>query len=579
MRNHTRFAKLLVVGLAGLVGAAATAAEPASRALKPASAVRAKPAAEVAAEPVAPRAEAQETKQPEAEPASRLVEVTIRMPDGRVITRLEPRFASRVEVSEEDGAPELITGSGGVRSASDGSAGRGGGGGGAAAALTAAGAAGGGKGGGGGGGGSGGGGGGGGGGSGGAYGAFPGKSGNTGGGGNNSAPQGGTDGDSHEGRRANVYTWDRSTPEPFRNMVQTILLRPASMPAEQLANRIAARIQTEAPPKVVFRFWQELDIATRNPFDQSDPVELWRRGGFRDGMEEYWRTFATQLKRRGVTPDYLVQDLEKGISFWHVEPEDRRAFFGALLDNAHRLTGVLPSEFLSVDLQTFLDRKPAADPAHKAYSDAALQLRTDIIRETMHRPFVEAYERTIDHSNYNDMKMSFTVLRHYNSPWSETTIHGISAPSSYITNYGSAGSLYNRLPKHNRWNHLIITINAIRSAAAAGPVHPWISPPGYGARGPDTWCTARQLDNEKWLWEQFMLHNMALGVDTYILWNPPQRWNPHAAETDRFMDEWFGEHLANHEVLHLDPIPLDAGVIETNGVVTRYEDFIARFAE
>src|SRR5690606_37883745 len=129
-----------------------------------------------------------------------------------------------------------------------------------------------------------------------------------------------------------------------------------------------------------------------------------------------------------------------------------------------------------------------------------------------------------------------------------------------------------RLEKHRRWNHLITVLNGIRSAAGAGPVHPWIAPPGYGARGSDTWCTPRELEDETWLWEEFMRHNLALGVDTFILWNPPQRWNPHATETDRFMDAWFGENLAHHEVLHLEPIPLDADEIETNGVVTRYQD-------
>lgn len=489
-------------------------------------------------------------------PGSDLVRVRVVMPDGRVITRYEERFAARIEIPEDDGRPIVQTGGGGVSSLGAIGVGLGGAGGGGSGRGGASGGGGGGSGGGGGGGG--------------------------GGGAGTSATApldgfGGGGGDT-PGVPVTVYTWDRSTPEPFQNMIQTIVIDPRAGEPVSLANRIASRIIAENPAKVALRFWFELSAADRSPFDLSDPVALWRANGFSDGLEEYWSSFASRLRERGVAPDYLVQDLEKGVSFWHVPAEDRPAFFGEIFANRAALTGVFPTEFFSVDVQTFLDiRDPAGSTARSIYNNMSTEMRTNLIRETMHRPFVEAYGRTIPHSNYNDIVPSYEVLRHYNFPWTQTTIHGISAPSSYLVDYGAAGTSYSRLSKHPRWNSMIGALNAIRSAAASGPVHPWIAPPGYGRRGPDTWARSTELDAEMWLWNAFMDQCLAMGVDTFILWNPPARWNPNAAANDRYMDSWFGGKTAHHERLSLPAIPLDADEFETNGVTVRYSDFTARF--
>ncbi len=156
-------------------------------------------------------------------------------------------------------------------------------------------------------------------------------------------------------------------------------------------------------------------------------------------------------------------------------------------------------------------------------------------------------------------------------------MHGISAPACYLVDYGQAATAHFRLQKHRRWNMMITLLNTIRSAAQAGPIHPWIAPPGYGRNGPDTWAGPNQLAEENWLWEQFMTHCLAMGVDTFILWNPAPRWNRNATANDRFMDAWFEGKLAHPELLSLPPIPLDADEIETNGVVVRYSDFVERF--
>lgn len=377
-----------------------------------------------------------------------------------------------------------------------------------------------------------------------------------------------------------VYTWDRSIPEPFTNMIQTIVIDPRAGEPVSRANRIASQVISENPSKIALRFWFELHAADRPPFDLSDPVELWRRGGFRDGLQEYWSAFAQRLKERGVTPEYLVSDLETGVGYWHVPEEDRRAFFSALLSNETALSSVFPPQFFDVSVEAFVDRKNSAGAQARAiYSKMSTDFRTNLIRDTMHRPFVEAYSRTIDHSNYDDFLPSFEVPQFYGSPWATTTIHGISAPSAYLVDYGQSGAAYAGKQKHRRWNCMIGVLNAIRSAAQSGPVHPWVAPPGYGRNGLNTWARSTQLDEENWLWEAFMGQVLAMGVDTVIMWNPTFRWNPNADTTDRFMDRWFGENKAHHTLLHLPPIPLDADEIVTNGVTVRYSEFVARFGE
>lgn len=563
MRRHTRFASTLFAGLA-VLAPCSMAAEPGSPALQDA------PPAEAGSGGV------EGAKVDEALPpgAVEMVEVRIRMPDGRVIVRMEPRYAARKEIREDPG-PELQTSGG--RGVTGGRAATGGGGGGGSFGFGGRSAGGGGGGGGGGGASSGGGG------SSGARGTFnggrPGGDGNNGGGGNsNPPPQGNAP--SSEGIVPSVYAWDRSIPEYFNNIIQTYVIDPRSGPPQWNANSVATRIENERPRKIALRFWKELDAAERYPFDHSDAVDLWRTGGYRQGLEAYWRPFAEQLKERGVTPDYLVQDLELGIGFWEI-PEPRRAgFFAELFGAQGMVASVLPAAVFSAPLDEFMaNRTERARLARRAYEKAAADFRTALIVDTMHRPFVEAYERSIAHSNYNDMLMSFTVNRHYNAPWTETSVHGISAPACYLVDYGQAATAHFRLQKHRRWNMMITLLNTIRSGAQAGPIHPWIAPPGYGRNGPNTWAGPNQLAEENWLWEQFMTHCLATGVDTFILWNPAPRWNRNATANDRFMDAWLEGKRAHPERLALPEIPLDADEIETNGVILRYEDFVARFGD
>jgi len=73
-----------------------------------------------------------------------------------------------------------------------------------------------------------------------------------------------------------------------------------------------------------------------------------------------------------------------------------------------------------------------------------------------------------------------------------------------------------------------------------------------------------------------MDHLLAMGIDTFILWNPNSRFNPSAVPTDAFLDQWLADHPvgAGPQLRDLSEIPLDADAVITNGVVTTYQDFL-----
>lgn len=123
---------------------------------------------------------------------------------------------------------------------------------------------------------------------------------------------------------------------------------------------------------------------------------------------------------------------------------------------------------------------------------------------------------------------------------------------------------------------MIDQLNEVRSSAQPGLTTPWIAPPGYGRFGANTWARSSQLDEELALWETHMQHMLAMGVDTFILWNPSPRFNPNARVADEMMDNWLAENprVNSPQLRSLPAIPLDAEYIETNGVVTTYQQFL-----
>ncbi|MHA7812938.1 MAG: hypothetical protein ACX94C_06060 [Phycisphaerales bacterium] len=524
----------------------------------------------------------QEPKREQAEKESKLrqseekelVEITIRLPDGRVIKRKEPRIASKVETDVPpltSSAPTAAKrGAQSNKSKGVTVTKRGVTGGTNSSTVNTTGGSGGGGGGGGSGGGSGGGGGG----------------GDTGNG--NSAPPppggGGHSGGSSSDEivpvqpdtdfTVRMYAWDNSG-SPFSHIQEAVVVDPRGVTPEHLVRRVSRQIRASNHDKVVLRFWQELSPADRYPFDISSPRELVSSGGFSSGLYEYWGEFARLLHAEGITPDYLIFDLEKGIRFWQIPVGQRRDFFAELLDQSRPLTAGLPVSMRGVRLEDFMNDNAAGRQARDDYSQFAYDLRANLLRRVFVKTFNDQYGTEIHASNFWDIIPSDPVYRYYDTEQTAATIAGISAPVSYLDDYPTS-KRYGPAQKHPRWNRLIDAINRVRSTAQPGLTTPWIAPPGYGRNGPDTWARSNELEEENWIWDAKMQHLLAMGVDTFILWNPSPRFNPNAVVTDNWMEDWLSRHqrVTTPQLRDLPQIPIDADVIETNGYVTTYEDFL-----
>lgn len=495
-----------------------------------------------------------------------LVEITIRMPDGRVIKRKERKIASRVEgdlpaltqnrppIVRKSSTGDVDTLDGGVNGGSN-----------AGGAQTGGGSAGGG----------------------GGSTSRAGGGGGGGGGGDdeNRAPGGGHSGGSSDDTIAPVqpdtdltirmYAWDNSG-APFDHIQKAIVVAPwEGRTPERLAEIVANQSRQNPRDKVVLRFWKEFIPADRDPFDLSNPRELISSRGYTSGLAEYWAEFAVALRDEGVTPDYLIFDQENGISFWHVPSNQRRDFFAELLDPARPLSGDLPQSMRGVELDDFIRANADGQQAREDYNQFAHEFRADLIRRVFVDAFEQAYGAPIHASNYWDVIPSDPIMRFYDGEQPAASIAGISAPVTYLEDMGSSNRYIGR-QKHPRWNRLIDKLNNMRSTAQPGWTTPWVAPPGYGRNGPDTWARSNQLDEENWLWETLMNHMVAMGIDTFILWNPEPRFNPNAVVTDAFMDNWHSRNLRvpTNQLRNLEPIPLDADQIVTNGVVTTYDEFI-----
>lgn len=505
-----------------------------------------------------------------------LVEITIRLPDGRVIKRKEPRIASKVETDVPpltSSAPTAAKrGAQSNKSKGVTVTKRGVTGGTNSSGVNTTGGSGGGGGGGGAGGGSGGGGGGSGSGSGNSTTPPPsGGGGHSGGTNNDQITPVQPDSDS----TVRFYAWG-NTGDPFQHIQKAILVEPwRGRTPEQLAASVARQARQSPFDKVVLRFWKEFNPAVRDPFDHSNPRELINSRGYTEGLTEYWTEFAFALRDQGIRPDYLIFDQEEGIEYWHLPSSHRREFFSELIDSSRPLPSGLPASMATVDLDDFLLSNAAGRDARRDYSRFAHEFRADLLRRAFVLPFEQAYGDGILASNYWDIIPSDPIYRFYGGEEPAATIDGVSAPVAYI-DVIEDGSRYSTRDKHPRWNRFIDILNRLRSTAQPGLTTPWIAPPGYGRNGPDTWSSAANLDDEKWLWEAMMDHMLAMGIDTFILWNPRERFNPNAVDTDNFMDDWLAVHqqAPTLQLRSLDPIPLDSDQIETNGVVTTYDEFM-----
>jgi len=511
-----------------------------------------------------------------------MVEVTIRLPDGRVIKRTERKYPSRIDPNRQvlngdrpsimDNHTNKSSNTGGKMNSTG--SGASGGSNGSSGSLTKAGGSG----------------------SGGSSAGGGGSSSGSGGGG---TPRGRFDGGENDGNNSGggpagwvysppedvpadndytvrMYAWENSG-SPFQNVLKTYIADPRSKTPQQLAQRIAIKVNRDQPEQIAIRFWKELGPADRDPFDIENPLELLASGGYTAGLEEYWAEFARELATLGIKPDMLIHDYEKGIGFWHIPKEQRLSFFTEIMSNNNPLSSSLPQSMRSVTAEQLINyQDPAGSIALNDYNQFASEFRASLLNRVFSQAFDNAYGEPIRISNYKDSKLSFQTMHFSNRPYGSVTTGGISSPVAYIDLRTENTPGYSNTIKNQRWNRLVDLLNRCRSASANGLVMPWVSSPGYGIRGQNTWARPNEMPGEYRIWEIMMDHMLEMGVDTFILWNPGPRFNPNARSTDGFIDNWLLEHPrgSGAQLGNLPAISRDADQIVTNGVVTTYEQFM-----
>ena len=509
------------------------------------------------------------------QPGEELVEIVIRLPDGRVIRRKEARIASRIDsdtrIFIEDRPPivnsdEANSSTKGVvdslkNGVSGGSnSGLSGGGGGAAGGSSSS---------------------------------------STGGGGGGGSGFSGGNGDGSLGDQTDtgsgvydnslltdtdrtiwIYAW-QDTGGPFTDLTFNIFVNPRNKTPEHLARLVAEEVENTSPERVVLRLKDEFIPADRFPFDPSNPVEMLQAGGYKGGLVEYWNAFAMNLASLGVEPDMVVLDQEHGIEFDRLPSDQREEFFQALIESPSPVTSDAPLLMREMDYEQFRYYRGAeAQAARDEYHHFAIKFRSMLLREVFLEAFDQAYGKHIPISNYNESNISFPVYQYRGMPIPNVTMGSISSPICYLLEMPTWGR-YSNTSKDIRWNRLIDNLNVCRSGAAVGPVMPWISAPGFGVEGQRTWASESDLPQEMEFWTVQMQHLVAMGVDNYMIWNPAAAYNPTAVLGDQLVDEWLRNNpvAPTQLVTDLPEIPLDADQIVTNGVVTTYEQFLEIFAE
>ena len=408
--------------------------------------------------------------------------------------------------------------------------------------------------------------------------------------------------DSTDTAALTVYSWDRNSAVTFSTINQTIVVDPRSYADTAAGGTAAANDYCDAAEtlqtagfKAGFRYWQESAVvSSENIYDQNYWTLLEPYSAIPVGTvtQAWWDAFNARVLARGVVPDYKIHDLEKGIGYYTFPNEDARKLFFEVItvvseSNPYPNT---PNPYLDEQIWKYFNS--TNNPEEAAITDAFIQewnqkaaeLRTDyILSITGDCPVAGS-----NYSNYEDYIETYDVgnLREFplRDPPAQTRLTNISSMPCYLdydtdetltdpeSSYSTARQQINR----RRWKKFLWRLNRQRSAANAGDrVHPWIAPPGYGYNGKNTWAPAAQLPFEKLLWRVKMRHLIALGIDTYILWNPvpPDGSNTNSEDTDTFMDAYFtGKTVRLGTNVNVGPTAYSSNVITTNDRTTTYAD-------
>jgi len=402
-----------------------------------------------------------------------------------------------------------------------------------------------------------------------------------------------------------VFAWEMDPAvngsTAFVTINQTIVVDPRSYGdlqanAEQAATDFGGEATTlqGAGFKAGFRYWKE-DVIGTPVFDGDwwDTLDPYVQPTVPAVTLNWWGWFNAKIITNGVVPDYKIHDFEKGMGFYSISTEaERLTYFESItIDDGSNPYPNSPNPYLKV----ITEGVPEAAYLGK-YSDP----RTDLFIQEWEQWNVEMKTTFLSsltdacpafgnrYSNYKDLVQSFEIGDLFNKPnrlpTAQSRFTNISSPQIYLdyntshpltdpeTGYSTTEQIVNR----RRWKNMIHSINLAESASASsGRVHPWIAPPGYGASGADTWGAADILPFEKLLWRIKMRHLLAMGCDTFILWNPVTE-NGNSTDTDTFMDAYFtGKTVPATRPPGLSITDIDGEVIQTEARYTHYDDVYA----
>jgi len=389
----------------------------------------------------------------------------------------------------------------------------------------------------------------------------------------------------------NVYAWDKDPSVTFTNINQTVEVDPRSYSedtagAQAAADAFGAQVTALQGSgfKGAFRYWKPDGFGSEAFLDGNwwETMEPYDNITVSSTYADWWDDFNARVTSNGVTPDFLILDEEVGISYFDLPSESvRESFFTPVTEKNGPYPNV-PNPYIGEEIWDY-NNKYTDTFIQEWNQDAADKLDAYIDNITDGCPVV-----TVDGQrnvcNYNDYLQSYEVgnLRNLPErlPAAQVRMSDISSNPCYLdfntletltdpeVNYTSTRQQINR----RRWKKMIWRLNQQRSASTAGSrVVPWIAPPGYGYNGADTWCPSAWLPFEKLLWRVKMRHLRALGVSDIILWNPDT--NPNAADTDTFMDAYFGTATARSDVqMEVPATGIASDTITTNDRSTSYDN-------
>lgn len=409
----------------------------------------------------------------------------------------------------------------------------------------------------------------------------------------------------------NVYAWEVDPAVTFTKISQTIIVDPRNAPgdtttdAETYAGTIGAAVTAlqGTGMKASLRFWKEMEVGATQQFNDNwwETLGAYVQPTIPTVLQDWWDAFTAQLVTDSILPDYKMHDYEKGMSYYSIAAvgissaeDERRTYFEPITINDGSNPypgGGGASPYIGDSIWEYgID---STDSFIQEWEQWAVDMRTTYLSAlTEDCPvFGENY------SNFGDYDQDFEIndIRGFPNrmPNAQARLSDISSTPVYLdyntdwtisdpeVTYSTTRQAINR----RRWKTLIYRLNKIESAVSAGGrEHPWIAPPGYGADGSDTWATASTLPFEKLFWRIKMRHLMALGIDTYLLWNPTSN-NPNSVDTDTFMDAYFtGKTVTSSRRSGLAFTAYDSEVIQTDGRTTSYpnvyelEDVVYRVA-